>query len=78
MDAFDNGIGFEDEIEVFRKGGKDGTVVADSVPQVGGGLVREGGGPALDPEVFGRRLRWRLPFGRLQRCRSSPRGTGRP
>ena len=53
MDAFDHGIGFEDEIEVFRKGGEDGTVVADSVPQVGGGLVRERGGPALDPEVFG-------------------------
>ena len=42
MNAFDHGIGFEDEIEVFRKGGEDGTVVADSVPQVGGGLMGEG------------------------------------
>ena len=53
MDAFDHGIGFKNEIEIFRKGREDGTVVADSMPQVGGGLVRERGGPALDPEVFG-------------------------
>jgi len=69
VDAFDDGIGFEDEIEVFRKGGEDGTVVADSMPQVGGGLVREGGGPALDPEVFGGE--WKFLHGRGGRERRS-------
>ena len=69
MDAFDHGIGFKNEIEIFRKGREDGTVVADSMPQVGGGLVREGGGPALDPEVFGGK--WRFLHGRGGRERRS-------
>jgi hypothetical protein len=69
VDAFDHGIGFEDEIEVFRKGGEDCTVVADSMPQVGGGLVRERGGPALNPEVFGRE--WKFFHGRGGRERRS-------
>ena len=39
VDAFDDGIGFENEVEVFRKSGEDGAVVTQRVANACGGLA---------------------------------------
>lgn len=52
VEAFDDGVSFENEVEVFGKGGKDGAVVSEGVTDAGGGLRAERGEPALHPKIF--------------------------
>ena len=52
MDAFDDGVGFQNEIEVFGGGRENGTVVAEAVAQSGQPVGTQGLGPAMDPNIF--------------------------
>jgi hypothetical protein len=52
--AFDHGIGFEDEIEISRKGRENCTVMTNRVADSCGGLPTQSGDPVVDPKIFGR------------------------
>jgi len=52
MDAFDDGVGFQNEVDLFGGGREDGTVVTEAVTQSGRPVGTQGLGPALDPNIF--------------------------
>ena len=52
MDAFDDGVRFQNEVEVFRGRGEDGTIVAKAVAQSGQPVGTQGLGPAMDPNIL--------------------------
>ena len=52
MDTFDDGIGFENEIEIFGGGGENGTVVAETMTEPGKAVGFKIPGPAVDPDVL--------------------------
>jgi hypothetical protein len=52
MDALDDGVGFENEVEFFGGGGEDGAVVAEAVAKTGQPVGTEGLGPAFDPKIL--------------------------
>jgi len=54
VNAFDDSIGFEDEVEVFRKGRENCTVVTQRVADSSGGLSTQSGNPVMDPTIFRR------------------------
>jgi hypothetical protein len=52
VNAFDHGIGFEHEVEIFRKGRENCTVVTQRVADSCGGLSTQSGDPVVDPKIF--------------------------
>lgn len=54
VNAFDHGIGFEDEVEIFRKGRENCTVMTKRVADSCGRLATQGSDPVVDPKIFRR------------------------
>jgi hypothetical protein len=52
VNAFDHGIGFEHEVEIFRKGRENCTVVTQRVADSCGGLPTQSGDPVVYPKIF--------------------------